>query len=370
MSETVRITVGTSSGDIIGKDNRALQAAVDYVAGLGGGTVVVGPGEYTMYDALRLKSGITLQGAGAETILKMAPGFTSLLSTDADYGDIEVEVQDASGFTPGRGISIGYPPRPDGWHTSVATVLRRDGNRVVISRPFVYDHTLSKAAFAQTSFPIISVSEAESVTISDLAVDGNRAENGYLGGCVAAGIYLYRSHGAKILRCHVRNYNGDGISWQLCDDALLANCTSTGNASKGYHPGSGSQRPVIRNCKAFGNDEIGLFLCWRVRHGLIEGGEFSQNGVTGISIGHKDTDNLFRNNQVNRNGTYGIQFRQEPEPLAGHRNRFEANAIAENGKYGVYVGGETHDLTFTGNRVIGNPEAFFLGPGAKNVSVE
>ncbi|MBM3882501.1 MAG: hypothetical protein FJ387_22715 [Verrucomicrobia bacterium] len=41
----VSITVGLRDAEIIGNDNRALQAAVDYVGSLGGGVVEVGPGE-------------------------------------------------------------------------------------------------------------------------------------------------------------------------------------------------------------------------------------------------------------------------------------------------------------------------------------
>ena len=48
----VRVTVGLRDADIVGSDNRALQAAVDYVGNLGGGVVEIGPGEYLMRDAL------------------------------------------------------------------------------------------------------------------------------------------------------------------------------------------------------------------------------------------------------------------------------------------------------------------------------
>src|SRR5437868_3061756 len=48
MKAQPRVVVGMASGDIVGADNRALQAAVDYVASLGGGLVEIGPGEYLM----------------------------------------------------------------------------------------------------------------------------------------------------------------------------------------------------------------------------------------------------------------------------------------------------------------------------------
>src|SRR5262245_966178 len=59
MQALPRITVGQSDADIIGRDNRALQAAVDYIAKLGGGIVEIGPGEYLMHDSLHLRSFVT-----------------------------------------------------------------------------------------------------------------------------------------------------------------------------------------------------------------------------------------------------------------------------------------------------------------------
>ena len=52
MNHLPRITVGTSDADLVGSDNRVLQAAVDYLAGLGGGVVEIGPGEFLMRDSL------------------------------------------------------------------------------------------------------------------------------------------------------------------------------------------------------------------------------------------------------------------------------------------------------------------------------
>src|SRR5687767_12060018 len=56
MSELPTVSVGLRDADVIGSDNRALQAAVDYIAGLGGGTVQIGPGEFLMNDSLHLRS--------------------------------------------------------------------------------------------------------------------------------------------------------------------------------------------------------------------------------------------------------------------------------------------------------------------------
>ena len=155
----------------------------------------------------------------------------------------------------------------------------------------------------------------------------------------------------------VRNYNGDGISFQQSNDVSVEDCLCEGNAQLGLHPGSGSQRPIIRRCTSRRNGQIGLFLCWRVRNGLFEENVLQDNGFVGISIGHKDTDNYFRGNLVSGNALWGVLWRNESEPMAGHRNRFVDNRIIDNGRPdqggGIRVEGETHDLSFEGN-LIGN----------------
>ncbi|UCD49437.1 MAG: hypothetical protein JSW27_18130, partial [Phycisphaerales bacterium] len=68
MSERPRITVGQADADLIGTDNRVLQAAVDYIANLGGGLVEIGPDQYTMHDSLHLRPNVTVRGTKDQTI--------------------------------------------------------------------------------------------------------------------------------------------------------------------------------------------------------------------------------------------------------------------------------------------------------------
>jgi hypothetical protein len=102
-------------------------------------------------------------------------------------------------------------------------------------------------------------------------------------------------------------------------------------------------------------------VCWRVRHGRFEDNELRGNGRDGISIGHRDTDNLFRDNRIVQNGRAGVLFRDETESMGAHRNVFEKNVIQDNGtalKDGfpaacIVILGHHHDVVFRGN-TIGN----------------
>jgi len=352
MKERARVTVGVKIGDITGLDHRALQAAVEYVAGLGGGMVEIGEGEFLMRDSLHLRPHVTVRGQGAKTILRKAKSVSSPLKVDGDYGEEQFTVEKPDGFAVGDGVAI-WDKNAGGFHTTVARITGRNGNSFAISRPLNADCMVDKGAQAATVFPVISGYDLEGARVEDLTIDGNKEENISLNGCRGGGIFLYRCPGAVLERCTVRNFHGDGISFQQCNDVQVLACVSEGNAGLGLHPGSGSQRPVIRQCIARHNGEDGLFLCWRVKQGLFEDNILEANGRHGISIGHKDTDNLLRNNQVRSNHEEGIYFRNESEGMAGHRNRLESNLIENNGvkhdAAGIRVRGETSGLIFKDN---------------------
>jgi hypothetical protein len=352
MKDKPHMTVGQSDADIIGTDNRTLQAAVDYVAGLGGGVVEIGAGTYTMRDSLHLRPNITVRGVPGKTILQKADAVSSPLVRDGDYGEEQVTVKNPAGFHVGCGVAI-WDKNSGGFHTTVARITGKNEHSFAIDKPLNADCMVASGATAATVFPVISGYDLEGCRIEGVTIDGNREHNLHLNGCRGAGIFLYRGFGTVIENCIVRNFNGDGISFQQSNDVVVRACTSELNASLGLHPGSGSQRPLIEKCLASRNGEDGLFLCWRVRHGVFQDNVLEGNGRFGISIGHKDSDNLIARNQVRLNEEAGILFRNESEAMAGHRNRLEANVIENNGVKkeapGIRVRGETKGLEFTSN---------------------
>lgn len=352
MSERPTITVGQSGAELVGNDNRALQAAVDYVAGLGGGIVAIGEGEYLMHDSLHLRSEVTVRGVPGKTILRKAKAAVSPLVLDGDFGEQQITVERPSGFEVGHGVAV-WDDRCGGFHTTVARITGRRGNTFSIDAPLMADCTVSNRAKAATVVPVVSGVDVRGARVEGLVIEGNKGGNPYLNGCRGAGIYLYRGFGTVIKGCVVRDYHGDGISFQQSNDVKVIDCLSEGNTHLGLHPGSGSQRPEVRNCIARRNGTDGLFLCWRVRHGKFEENVLEENGQFGISIGHKDSDNLLRGNRVARNASNGVFFRVEWEAMSPHRNRLEDNLIEDNGREpgtaGIRIRGEPSGLVFEGN---------------------
>jgi len=352
MKELPYITVGQECADLIGNDNRALQAAVDYIAGLGGGVVKIKEGQYMMYDSLHLRLNVTVRGIKGKTVLKKADGVVSALAIDGDFGEQQITLKNPKGFEVGYGVAI-WDERSGGFHTTVARITGKNNNTFSIDKPLMADCMVHNKAKAATVFPVVSGYNIEGARVENLIIDGNKDSNIHLNGCRGAGIFLYRAFGTAIKDCIVLDYNGDGISFQQSNDVSVSGCISKNNASLGIHPGSGSQRPHIINCVARNNGTDGLFLCWRVRHGLFENNILEGNGRFGISIGHKDSDNLIHRNIVRSNSGDGIFFRNETLGMAAHRNRLEENIIENNGSErpvaGIRIRGQTNNLVFKNN---------------------
>lgn len=347
----VRITVGLRDADIVGNDNRALQAAVDYVGNLGGGVVEIGPGEYLMRDSLHVRSRVTVRGAGERTVLKKDREYRSALAADGDFGEAAITVTDTNGFAIGRGVYVASKSQRN-FHGVCATILNARSNYFTLTRPMNADIMVADGGFAATVFPVISGYDIHDARVEHLTVDGNRAENPtQVDGCRTAGIFLYRGDHCVIANCVVRDYNGDGISFQQSNDVKVESCVVERCAGFGLHPGSGSQRPSVTNCRAVGNDSDGFFFCWRVRGGVAEGNWLENNGGYGMSIGHKDSDNFVRKNAIIGNRRGGVYWRAESEPMAAHRITFEENLVSDNEGWGLFVDGATQGTIIRRNTI-------------------
>jgi len=228
MKELPNITVGKDNAHITGNDNRALQAAVDYIAGLGGGTIEIGEGEYLMYDSLHLRANVTVRGRKGKTVLRKADGVVSPLALDGDFGEQQITLEDPTGFEVGYGVSI-WDDSSGGFHTTVARITGRNNNTFSIDKPLMADCMVSNKAKAATVFPVVSGYHIEGAQVEDIIIDGNKDSNVHLNGCRGAGIFLYRAFGTIIRGCIVRNYNGDGISFQQSNDVTVVGCICEDN---------------------------------------------------------------------------------------------------------------------------------------------
>jgi hypothetical protein len=353
--QRLTLTVGPHKADLMGSDDKVLQAAVDYVARLGGGTVQIQPGTYRLRNAVFLQSGVRLHGSGLDTVLIKEPSQATKLVADSDWYDQEITLTDASGFQVGDGVCLrARNPSSKGNTVLKRTLVARSGNRFKLDRALRENLWLMGDATAATLFPLLSGENIRNVVLEDLTLDGNKTQNDNLDGNYAGSVFLQDCNRITLRGVTARNYNGDGISWQICHDVVVENCHSHDHTGLGLHPGSGSQRPVMRGNRTERND-IGIFFCWGVKYGLAEKNVITDNRSSGISIGHRDTDNLVVHNEIRNSGKVGVLFRPERgKAFAPHRNRVEHNRIVDSGAdkgIGIDVQGETEAVTLANNEL-------------------
>jgi nitrous oxidase accessory protein NosD len=354
-NERVTITVGPKEADLVGTTEKVLQAAVDYVARLGGGTVKVLPGTYKLRNSVFLASKVRLVGSGVDSVLIKEPSQVAKLSEDSDWFDQEITLIDGKAFRVGDGVCLRTKnPHNGGTDILKRTLVAKDGNRFKLDKPLRENFWLMGESTCAALFPLVTGELLSQIAIVNIAIDGNKSQNENLDGNYSGCIFLQDCSRVMIRGVTARNQNGDGMSWQICHDVTVEDCHSHDHAGLGLHPGSGSQRPVMRNNKLEGND-IGLFFCWGVKYGLAEGNKISGSKSYGISIGHRDNENLIVDNDVANSGKAGVLFRAERgKDFAPHRNRLENNRIVDSGPEngaGVEVQGETQQVKIAGNDI-------------------
>ena len=354
-SERVTITVGPKEADLVGTTEKALQAAVDYVARLGGGTVKILPGTYRLRNSVYLASKVRLVGSGTESVLVKEPSHVAKLAEDSDWFDQEITLADGKAFRVGDGVCLRTKnPHNGGQNVLKRTLVAKEGNRFKLDKALRENYWLMGESTCAALFPILSGEFVSDIAIENLALDGNKANNENLDGNYAGCIFLQDCSRVAIRGVTAKNYNGDGVSWQICHDVSVEDCHSHDHAGLGLHPGSGSQRPIMRNNRLERND-IGLFFCWGVKYGLADGNKIDGNRSYGISIGHRDNENLIVDNDVTNSGKSGVLFRPERgKDFAPHRNRLEKNRIVDSGPengVAIDVQGLTEQVTIAGNEI-------------------
>jgi len=396
------ITVGLSDADITGRDNIAIQGAIDLVYRRGGGTVRILPGEYICNDAIRLRSNVHLRGDRQKTILKHAPAVSSHLAKDADIGQKEVTPMDPSLFKVGMGIACRTKDIPNDMVNRPLTITRIENGVLYLNGYLDFDFMAESGGknkgdgFVVNIFPLVYGFEVENVVIDGLTVDSKVDNNPGWIDVRVGGVLLDRAKNCTVRNVKSVNCRGDGILVVTSEHVTTEDCETANNSYHGIHYGSHSPWSTVRHNVVHHNGSDGIYICWGVRESEFTDNEIYKNGTremtdfpdagkrNGISIGHKDTDNLIAGNHIYENAVSGIHFRKKTEANGAHRNTVKDNIIENNGLpvqvtrgSGIYISGITHDLVFENNTIRetrqGNDRlqknAFIIEPGVSRVKM-
>jgi hypothetical protein len=349
----VTITVGPAKADLMGTTDRAIQAAVDYVARRGGGTVRILPGTYRLRNSIFLQSKVRLLGSGTESVLVKEPSFTTKLVLDGDHWDQEISVADPKGLQVGDGVRlVAKDPHGKGTNIVQRTLIASSGNRFKLDQRLSERFHIEGDPQIATNFALIQATDVSDVVVENLAVDGNKAHNEMLdrGAFDDGSIRLDQCNRATVRGVTVRDFYCDGIVWGISHDVLVENCQVHDGARLALHSGSGSQRSIVRGNRMQRSAE-GIYFCWGAQHGLYEKNVIEECNY-GMTFGHSDTDNLIRENDIRKSGEAGIHFRGGGKNFAPHRNRIERNRITDSGGdkgIAIDINGETESVVLIGN---------------------
>src|SRR5262249_13226092 len=161
-----------------GVTDRVIQAAVDYVARRGGGTVRVLPGTYRLRNSIFLQSKVRILGSGTDSVLVKEPSVTTKLIVNAEHWEQERTLAHPKGFQVGDGVRlVSKDPHGKGTNIIQRTLIASRGNRFKLDRRLEERFHLSGAPQIATNFSLLQCSNVRDVVIEKIALDGNKAKN-------------------------------------------------------------------------------------------------------------------------------------------------------------------------------------------------
>lgn len=169
--------------------------AVDYVAGLGGGTVKLLPGTYRFRNAVQMRSGVRVLGSGPETVCKKEPGGRSELVENSDWYDREITLKDGAGFNVGDGIVLrATNPHNGGEDIFRRTLVAKSGNRFKLDTMLQENFWTANKALASKTHSLFEGYRINDIAIENICLDGNRENNEFLNGNYVGCIFLRESN--------------------------------------------------------------------------------------------------------------------------------------------------------------------------------
>ncbi len=334
-----------------GLTDAPIQQAIDELAASGGGVVEVPAGLYLMHDALHLRTGVHVRGEKG-TILRKAPSITCLLRGGIGFAQADFAVQTPDVLRVGMGVLL-TDKNGGGHYDTVGTIIARQGDRFILSRPARHDYNQDGQASVTSIFPLVEGFGVTDAGIESVQLDGSE-ETRTINGCVGGGIFLFDAQRILAKGVEVSNWKGDSISIQKCVDVFIRACDVHHGTGIGLHPGTGTVRYVFDGNHLHDNQATGLFFCMNTKFSLVRGNTIENNGLLGIQVNERDSDHWIEGNVIRNNGWAGIGFNVW-EQRSGDRIQFQGNTLSGNctkeGSAEILIRPAVRDIRIIDNKI-------------------
>lgn len=182
--------------------------------------------------------------------------------------------------------------------------------------------------------------EGDDVAVSDLTVDGNRAnvsDNGE-----EYGLYSSGTENLLVERVQIRDCPGYGFDPHRSGDSpgrnlMISDCVSVNNGLDGFTI-AGIESCTISDCRSHDNDRHGFNLTDDVGAGVtLDNCESHENGACGMVVQNGYRDVAIDGGESSTNGESGVLVGTGGGEAS--QVRIDEVTIAENGSYGVQIRG-------------------------------
>ncbi len=369
LSSEGRDTLATADFRKADSPTAGIQEAVDALPATGG-IVTLPPGTYLLRQAIHLRSNVTLQGAGADTVLRQKRHAESRLAATAQQESRSVQVVDASGFSAGDQVAI-RDRDAMGWNVVQAIVTAVQGNELWLDRRMPRTCDSAKTGFVIHAFPAITADKASGIIIRDLAIkddavrdlsmygplDNPRAKWAVALPFHVAAIHLNFVADSRVEGVTVAGWLSDGISVQggsvngpSAGNDTITGCVVERCGGMGLHPGGGLHDSVFTHNISRGNGGDGLYFCAGVQRVTVSENQLLGNKWNGVGgLGDSDQFNTVTKNVISGNGQYGVAMADGASNTVVD-NTVSNNSQAQPGRYSGICLRATSKSTVKGNR--------------------
>jgi len=351
-------------GPVASSLTSGIQEAIDAL-GSEGGVLTLQSGDYLLHRAIVVRSNVTLQGAGAKTVLRRGKQAEAKLASKAAPDEVSVRVEDASGFREGDEVGL-FDAGSVGWLNAHVFISRIQGKELRLEGriPKGYTFDPAKGGGMVNYFSAITGWDVSNVVIRNLSIDGRKEENpGPTPLTVRnkdlaftfSAIHFVGAKTSRIESCQVSGWPSDGISLQGGNGNSVRKCVVENCRGEGLHPGGNLHDSEFSENESRGNGEDGLYFCAGNERILVRNNKFIGNKGSGVGgLGDwGDKFNIVENNHCEANGHSGITL------YDGDSNTIRNNTCINNSQSspGMYSGillSKTAKSTICGNRCFDN----------------
>lgn len=352
-----KIPMGTNltpcKADGVTDDQSALQAIVNYMDSIGGGTIFLPPGKYKLSSPITWKTNVSLigSGVGISVIIPYGVGFSAIYGIgslnntydDCTFKDFEIDCSNLGDSSKPynvseKGMYIQYMLRP-----KFINVYIHDAPATGFGCDFLQD-ALFSGCVANNCGRLFGINGGSLIGGSGIGIGTGvwEYENIYIIGCTANnngnfGIFVeyqlgtstYYSRGTHIMACTANNNGQSGICDKGVDELKVIGCRMEDNTNDGFQIVDAAIGGLFEGNTVRGNGQYGVHFYANTVQGFytIRGNKIYNNTKHGVVVPYDIPNISILENEIYNNGAVGIELNGSATDINVSNNDIYNNGI-------------------------------------------